>query len=63
MLWQFQCMKEGTLFYYQHGNQWSPRHLIERCPLCGSRNVRETGRSYPDVDEHAPTEVEEPGAG
>ena len=52
MLHQFQCQKEGTLFYYQHGNPWSPNYLIEHCPVCGSKRVEPTGRVYPDVDEH-----------
>jgi hypothetical protein len=46
---QFQCQREGTLFYYQ--NSASAAYLITRCPLCGCRRVKATGRTYPAVDE------------
>lgn len=48
-LWQFQCQKEGTLFYYQHGLR--PWHLVNYCPLCGWADVEFTGRKYAGVDE------------
>lgn len=51
MLYQFQCQKEGTLFYYQHGNSPLPSHLITHCPICGSKRVELTGREYQELDE------------
>ena len=50
-LHQFQCQKEGTLFYYQHGFTSVPSHLVTFCPLCGHDYVEPTGRTYPDVKE------------
>ena len=51
-LWQFQCQREGTLFYYQHSTK--PSHMVERCPVCGSSRVELTGRTYPAIDEASP---------
>lgn len=53
---QFQCLKEGTLFYYQHGNYGLPFEF--QCPLCGSRRVEQTGREFAPVDEMAPIKAE-----
>lgn len=53
MLIQFQCQKEGSIFYYQYNGRL-PSHIITRCPVCGSKRVEPTGRVYPDVDESAP---------
>jgi len=52
-LFQFQCVKEGTLFYYQTGLtvRSSRQYVITRCPVCGSTRVLETGRSYPPLNE------------
>ena len=47
-LWQYQCMREGTLFYYVHGLR--PCHLIQRCPVCGSKRLRLT-RRFPGINE------------
>ena len=47
---QFQCLKEGTLFYYQHTLSWA-RNNINCCPSCGSKRVKITGRIYPALDE------------
>jgi hypothetical protein len=52
-LFQFQCQKEGSLFYYQSGMR-SPANLLNHCPLCGSARVLPTGRTYPGVDEERP---------
>ena len=49
---QFQCGREGTLFYYQTG-VISP-FFVEWCPVCGSKRVTQTGRIFPPVDENAP---------
>lgn len=48
-LWQFQCQREGTLFYYQHSMK--PSHIVGRCPVCGSSRIALTGRRYMPVDE------------
>jgi|HubBroStandDraft_4_1064222.scaffolds.fasta_scaffold00070_64 hypothetical protein len=53
MLWQYQCGKEGTMFYYQYGGTFRPAsHIVERCPVCGSKRVKMTGRKFHDVEEH-----------
>jgi len=46
---QYQCQKEGSLFYYQTGVK-SP-HFISHCPICGSTRVEMTGREYPKINE------------
>jgi Zn finger protein HypA/HybF involved in hydrogenase expression len=46
---QFQCEREGTLFYYQ-SNRVNVC-VVARCPVCGSTRVNETGREYPALDE------------
>lgn len=56
-LHQFQCQAEGTLFYYQHGFNPIPSHLVSNCPVCGCEDVETTGRVYPDLDESAPLEA------
>jgi hypothetical protein len=53
-LYQFQCQKEGSIFYYQHGATRPPTHVVGHCPVCGSKRVEPTGRVYPDVDEGKP---------
>ena len=50
VLHQLQCMKEGTLFYYQHSYH-NVEHIILCCPVCGSKRVRATGRYFPGVNE------------
>jgi hypothetical protein len=52
-LFQFQCDKEGTLFYYQHGSLQTARAIINRCPVCGSKRVKATGCAYKGIDESA----------
>lgn len=52
-LWQFQCQREGTVFYYQHG--FNPSHIVQSCPVCGSKRIELTGRIYPAVDEESPS--------
>lgn len=59
MLHQFQCQKEGSLFYYQHGFG-NPSNIIEFCPVCGHDEVRATGRTFPDVEENSPLPHAEP---
>lgn len=58
MLIQFQCQREGTLFYYQSSMKRLP--WVMRCPLCGSKRTDETGRRFPDVDEYGrhPAEIQ-----
>jgi len=54
---QFQCDKEGTLFYYQTGltpSNYST--VVDRCPVCGSKCINPTGRTYPAIDEATPLE-------
>lgn len=55
-LFQFQCQKEGTLFYYQSGFSYagSLSGIIRRCPICGSRRIETTGRVFPGVAEDRP---------
>ena len=60
MLYQYQCQEEGTLFYYQERNPWTPHHLVDFCPVCGTADVAPTGRVYPAVDERAPPVRDEP---
>lgn len=49
---QFQCLREGTFFYYQTGIIHP--NFDWRCPLCGSKRVRITGRTFKGVDEIRP---------
>lgn len=51
---QFQCQREGDIFYFQHDEPGSWLHLVSFCPVCGSKRVKETGRRYPGVNETAP---------
>ena len=54
---QYQCQKEGTLFYYQTG-VLQP-NFDWRCPLCGSKRVQKTGRTFPAVDENSQLQEKE----
>lgn len=39
------------MFYYQWGGVHPPAyHIVERCPVCGSKRVTIV-RGFPDVDE------------
>lgn len=49
---QFQCQREGTLFYYQTGVM-NPG-FVRQCPLCGSTRVDRTGRVFRAVNENGP---------
>lgn len=49
---QFQCQKEGTLFYYQSSKIGLP--FDWKCPLCGSKRIEQTGREFDPVDENSP---------
>ena len=49
-LFQFQCKREGTLFYYQHYSASWARSNISHCPLCGSKQVAIV-REFPAVEE------------
>jgi hypothetical protein len=57
VLVQFQCQKEGSLFYYQHIDVRMARYLARHCPVCGSKRIRATGRIYPAVDERQSGEL------
>ena len=48
---QFQCQREGTLFYYQHTRQGA-RGIVSRCPVCGSKRIVATWREFDAVDEN-----------
>ena len=48
---QFQCEREGTLFYYQTDLVGSVSGIVSFCPVCGSKRVDETGRRYPNLNE------------
>jgi hypothetical protein len=37
---QYQCQKEGSLFYYQRGVRVP--HFISCCPICGSTRVADS---------------------
>ena len=50
-LYQYQCQKEGTLFYNQHGMKPIPSHIVEHCPVCGGDEVALASRKYPGLDE------------
>jgi len=48
---QFQCHRQGTLFYYVSGMIGSlPYPLC--CPMCGSKRVEATGREVAGFDEN-----------
>lgn len=49
---QYQCQREGSLFYYQ--TAVLRPSFIDHCPVCGSRRVRATGRVFRAVKEHKP---------
>jgi hypothetical protein len=49
---QFQCGREGTLFYYQ--TSVKRPHFVNHCPVCGSKRVTPTGRDYRAVEENSP---------
>lgn len=49
---QFQCQKEGTLFYYQSGMKRQP--FVQYCPVCKSSRTEPTGREYVGVNETYP---------
>ena len=55
-MFQFKCMGEGTLFYLhaQRGHTW----VVSHCPVCGSKPVKLTGRSYPCVDEEKTVDLQ-----
>ena len=55
-LWQYQCQQEGSLFYYQHGSKAPPDHILECCPICGSKRIRPI-RKFPDLDEQSGQEL------
>ena len=54
---QFQCQKEGSIFYYQHDRQ-TARSIVGHCPVCGSKRVKETGRGFNSVDENKPIDID-----
>ena len=50
---QFQCIKEGTIFYYQTRVRHTS-HIVSHCPVCGSTCVDPTRRTYAPVNEYKP---------
>ena len=58
MLIQFQCNKEGTLFYYQAQSEQYALPIITSCPACRSIRVAPTGRTWPDINESAPIDLD-----
>ena len=54
---QFQCQRQGEIFYYQHTRQ-AARSIVSHCPVCGSKRVNETGRDFPAVDEAQPFAID-----
>ena len=53
-LLQYQCQKEGDLFYHQQDTSSGTNVLlVEFCPVCGSKRVDLTGRRYANLDESA----------
>ena len=48
---QFQCQANGEIFYYQHAPQYA-EVIATRCPVCGSKRVKPTGRLFAAVDEN-----------
>ena len=48
-LFQFQCQRDGTLFYYQTADR-KPA-VVGWCPVCGSTRVQPTWRIYSPVAE------------
>ena len=48
---QFQCDKEGSLFYFQTISAQTANVVVHRCPLCGTTRISTTGRKYTGVNE------------
>lgn len=49
---QFQCQREGSIFYYQTSIDLPcNRQFVCRCPICGSKRIEETGRTFTPVNE------------
>jgi hypothetical protein len=55
-LHQYQCGSQGDIFYYQSdGTPWSASGpLVAHCPVCGSKRVKPTGRTFAAVDQAYP---------
>lgn len=53
-LYQYQCQRDGTLFYYQTGLQVRSNRMsvVSCCPVCRSNRIEETGRSFAAIKEH-----------
>ena len=58
-LHQFECLKNGSLFYFQSATK-KPSAFVSLCPLCGSTSVVPTGRIFPALDELAESAEEYP---
>lgn len=59
---QFQCQHDGSIFYYQTSIKVpSNRQFVCRCPLCGSKRIEETGRTFAPVNAAKPFTL--PGKG
>lgn len=54
-LYQFQCDREGHLFYLQSGFSTlsNVSALVKCCPQCKTARFSLTGRKYPALDEEA----------
>ncbi len=51
-LLQYQCQKEGDLFYHQQDTSAGTHTgLITFCPVCGTQMVEPTGRRYANLEE------------
>ena len=49
---QFECQNGKGLFYCQY-SQETARRMVDFCPVCGSKQVKATGRVYDAIDETA----------
>jgi hypothetical protein len=61
-LFQYRCIRDDTLFYYQYGGRIAPG-LIAYCPVCGTRSADPTGRTFAGLDEGAETPPRVGGGG
>jgi len=64
-LHQYQCQSQGCIFYHQSdGFPWAADGpLVARCPVCGGRRPKPTGRTYDAVDAMKAPDAPEGGEG
>ena len=64
-LHQYQCQSQGDIFYHQSdGFPWAADGpLVSRCPVCGARGPKPTGRTYDAVDAAKPIDTPDPEGG